>query len=73
MGSFSTNRTDIQILEAMRQIRDERQAIAIATSEIAERAGCHVNTVKNAVKRLEGDGRIRICSQKGKPTRYEIY
>jgi hypothetical protein len=25
------------------------------------------------VKRLEGDGRIRICSQKGKPTRYEIY
>jgi DNA-binding transcriptional regulator YhcF (GntR family) len=73
--SFITDHTDEQVLKIIRQIRDEWRAMKVipaAAREIAERAGCHINTVQNSVRRLEQKGQLRIIAEKGKPTRYEI-
>lgn len=70
--SFAAARTDEHILSIVRTIQHERRAIPIAASEIASRAGCHINTVKNSVRRLEQRGYLRVSSEKGKPNRYEL-
>lgn len=70
--SYAATRTDEHILSIMRSIQEERRAIPIAASEIADRAGCHINTVKNSVRRLERRGYIKISPEKGKPNRYEL-
>lgn len=73
--NYVANRTDEDVIKVIQAIQAEyrsQRAVPISATTIAERLGCTSRTVQNAVKRLEEKGRIRISSEKGKPTRYEV-
>jgi DNA-binding Lrp family transcriptional regulator len=73
MANYVADRTDDDVLRIISEIQEEyRRVVPISASQIAQRAGCTVRTVQNAVKRLEDKGRLKLSNEKGKPTRYQI-
>lgn len=72
MGKYVSARTEEHVLQTIKSFEEARRPLRVSASEIADVMGCTSRTVQNAVKRLEEKGRIKISSQKGKPTAYEL-
>lgn len=70
--SYVSNRTDQHVLETIKKIQKERSPGRVSLAEVAEHVGCHVNTVLNAIQRLEKRELLKRSTEKGKPTAYEV-
>lgn len=64
--------TDEKIFEVVSRLLADPEVLDISFARIAEEAGCHLNTARNAVARLENAGRLRADGGRGKPLSYTI-